>query len=239
MKLQTTKGSIQLFIVSMLFTSSISVSCADAEQSDFFLDQLKHVKSVVLDSLELPKLGVPSIKVEKKGLDLSNSAYLNMNNGFNDEYRQSNYLFTNYLDLTHRDHLLYYGLVDSDVKLDLGMNIMKFHSNIRSSTADYVRSGTQDNPNNDVSINKYTPAFYIHAAYTFPSSTLCIASEVSLHRLNQTSISDYKVFITMSANAHVDSEVGYHSFDAQWQNFDGSADNFSFQGIYGRVTYSF
>jgi len=244
MKLHSYKGSIQLVISAILSVSSLSSFCADSGKSDTVLSQLRLMKSLVLHSLELPKIGVPSIKVEKKGLDLSSSAYLHMNSGINKELRQSNYLFTDYLDLTHRDHLLFYELEkyeleNSEFKINLGLNIMKFNNNIRASTVDYIKFNTQEIQNNDVGIDKYTAALYLRFEYTLSGSDICIASEASVHDLGERSIYDYKLFINISTGSNIDTEIGIHSFDAKWKNIDDSLEEFSFQGYYARVSYNF
>ena len=227
MKTQTRKipRYFLLAFVITLMTSSI-LSAESLKEND-----LKgEIKSFLKDTFEISNLGSPNLKVEKTGLVISTSAFLHINQSLGDMKLQSDNLFKDQLDLTHRDHLIYYGLIDSSVKIDLGINVMKFDNNLRLN---------KDGIISDVDIDKYTPALYAHAEYSSSKGHISIATEGSMRNMNDSEISDYKVYLNVSANTVVDTEIGYHQFKAQWKTLDGSNENISFKGYYARVTYNF
>lgn len=227
MKTQTRKISyyfLVAFVISALTTTRLFAE--SLAESDFKAE----IKTFFKDAFEIPRLGMPDVKIEKSGLAISTSAFLHINQYMGTMKMQSDNLFKNQLDLTHRDHLIFYGLIDSTVKLDLGINVMKFNNNLRLSNNGIV---------SDVNIDKYTPALYAHAEYASARGNISLVTEGSVHNLGNSSISDYKLYINLSNNTTVDTEIGFHRFDAEWQNIDSDNENMSFKGYYARVTYNF
>ena len=227
MKAYSRKVSYYFLIVIML---SIFTSTHLQAKSIDDIELVTEIKTFLRNAFELPSIGSPNVKVEKSGLTISTSAFLHINESFGDMKLQSDNLFKDQLDLTHKDHLLFYGLIDSLVKIDLGINVMKFSKNSRLNKDGIV---------SDINIDKYTPALYAHVEYAPAKSYFSLVSEGSVHTQGDSSISDYKFYLNLSSNTVVDTEIGFHRFNAEWQNIDGNNEKLSFKGYYARVTYNF
>ena len=90
-----------------------------------------------------------------------------------------------------------------------------------------------------VDLDEFVPAFYGKADFELPFTGFYTGVEGSVLSLGDGTISDYKIYLGWESDFVLGAEVGYHNFEVDWEDFDNSNGNISFEGYYATVTLHF
>jgi len=134
------------------------------------------------------------------------------------------------MDLSHTEYILYYELHDNWASLVLGITLMNFDGNINLQTSDLIST---------VDLDDYIPAGYARISFELPMTGMFTGAEGSLLSIDDNAISDYKIFVGWENNSGFGAEVGYHSFSVDWEDFNNSNGDLTFDGYYASINFRF
>ena len=181
-------------------------------------------------ALEHPIPWIPNVKIQRTELDTSSSSIIGSDISFGGVTFPSGSELNSQIDLSHTDYILYYEVLDNWVSIDLGITLMNFDGNISLQSVGLV---------SDVNLDDYVPAGYAKATFELPLTGAFAGAEGSLLSVGDNSISDYKVFVGWESEFGLGAEVGYHSFSVDWEDFDSSNGDLTFDGYYASIIYHF
>jgi len=197
-------------------------------QDDLDIDDQKN--AVFSFSFEHLFYAIPNIKIQRANLDTQSSKILTSDINFGGMTYLTNSSVNSQVDLSHTDYIVYYELLDNWLSLDLGMTVMNFDGKIQLQSANQV---------SDVALDEYIPAVYGKVNLALPTTGMSIGAESSSLAYGDNSITDYKIYLGWETNSTFGAEVGYHSFNADWEDLDSSDGDVSFDGYYATVTFHF
>jgi len=192
-----------------------------------FDDDKSNIFSV---AFEHPIFMLPNFKYQRTALDVNSSTNLSSGINFGGVSFPANTPLDSIVDLSHTDYIMYYEVLDNWVSLDLGITVMNFDGNISISS-----TGLASN----VDLDEYVPALYGKAEFNLPFTGFYTGVEGSILSIGDGSIADYKVYLGWESDIVIGAEIGYHSFEADWEGFDNSDGKISFDGYYASVTFHF
>ena len=181
-------------------------------------------------ALEHPVPWIPNVKVQRTELDTTSLSIIGSDINFGGVIFPSGSELNSQIDLSHTDYILYYEILDNWVSIDFGISLMNFDGNI---------SLQSDGLASEVNLDDYVPAGYARASFELPLTGVFAGVEGSLLSVGDNSISDYKVFLGWESEFGLGAEVGYHSFSVDWEDFDSSNGDLTFDGYYVSVNYHF
>lgn len=181
-------------------------------------------------AIEHPILFLPNFKYQRTDLDVNSSTTLSSEINFGGITYPSNTPLESQIDLSHSDYIMYYEVLDNWVSLDLGVTVMNFDGNINISS-----TGLES----DVEFDEFVPALYGKADFELPFTGFYTGAEASVLSIGDGSISDYKIYLGWESDLVIGAEIGYHNFEADWEGFENSDGNISFEGYYATVTLHF
>ena len=181
-------------------------------------------------ALEHPVPWIPNVKIQRTELDTTSSSILGSDISFGGVTFPSGSTLGSQIDLSHTDYILYYEILDNWVSIDLGITLMNFDGNIRLQSVDL---------SSEVNLDDYVPAGYAKAIFELPLTGAFAGVEGSLLSVGDNSVSDYKIFIGWESEFGLGAELGYHSFGVDWEDFDSSNGDLTFDGYYVSVNYHF
>lgn len=181
-------------------------------------------------ALEHPVPWIPNIKVQRTELDTTSSSILGSAVSFGGVTFPSGTELDSQIDLSHTDYILYYEILDNWVSIDFGLTLMNFDGNISLQSSGLV---------SNVNLDDYVPAGYFKASFELPLTGAFVGAEGSLLSVGDNSISDYKAFVGWESEFGLGAEFGYHRFSVDWEDFDNSNGDLTFDGYYVSVNYHF
>jgi len=187
--------------------------------------------SVLLSfSLEHPLPFLPNVKVQRTQLNTLSNSVLNSDINFGGITFPIGSQLSSQMDLSHTEYILYYELLDNWASLDLGITLMNFDGNINLQTSDLIST---------VDLDDYIPAGYARISFELPMTGMFTGAEGSLLSIDDNAISDYKIFVGWENNSGFGAEVGYHSFSVDWEDFNNSNGDLTFDGYYASINFRF
>lgn len=139
-------------------------------------------------------------------------------------------LMDSQVDLTHRDHLLYYNIISSDIDLDLGMDIIRFDGRIVMKSQGVHRT---------VDFKKALPGLYGKLRYDLPETSLYFEATGSYVLNNNDTFHKSRLVLGWESESGVGIEVGYQSYAAEWHGYEDTSGNISFEGLYTGLRFNF
>lgn len=134
------------------------------------------------------------------------------------------------LDLSHKDIVLYYELLDNWVNLDLGLNFKTFDGEISIS----------DNTNNtSISIDETIPLVYLSARFDLPFSGFYIGADIQNISLNASSAEDSTLMIGYENSTGFGIEGGYKKFLLDLEDASKLNTAIKYDGLYINGYYHF
>lgn len=192
-----------------------------------FDDDQSNIFSV---AIEHPIFFLPNFKYQRTALDVSSSTTLSSDINFGGITYPADTPLESQIDLSHSDYIMYYEVLDNWVSLDLGITVMNFDGNINISSTSLQ---------SDVDFDEFVPALYGKADFDLPFTGFYTGAEASVLSIGDGSISDYKIYLGWESDLVIGAEIGYHNFEADWEDFENSDGNISFEGYYATVTLHF
>jgi len=199
----------------------------DLESDLNFNDDSTNTFSIVF---EHPIFMLPNLKIQQTALDSSSNVILSSDLSFSDVTFDANSALNSQLDLSHTDYILYYEILDNIISVDLGVSLLNFDGGINLNNQ--LQSA-------DINIDEIIPALYGKAVFELPLTGSYVGAQASVLSISDSSISDLYLYIGWESDNFIGAEIGYHKFEVDWDDFNNSDGNVSFDGYYAAVTFHF
>ncbi len=138
------------------------------------------------------------------------------------------------LDLSHKDYLLYYEILDNWVTLDIGLNARQFDGKVNLSTN--ADSG-------EATLDATVPMLYGRLEFELPLTGLSVGAEMMGISAGDASMKDIKARIAYELSFGLGIEVGQRTFTIEYDPDDPDNDevitDLEFKGSYVAMTYHF
>ena len=170
-------------------------------------------------SFEHPVPFIPNIKYS--GYDLNASSVKNTSVTFKGTSYTGNINST--LDLSHKDIVLYYELLDNWVNLDLGLDLKKFNGKV----------SIKDSTNNDsIDVDETIPMIYLAARFDLPLTGMYIGANIQQLSIGDSSSEDTTLMIGYESKSGLGVEGGIKTFSLDLQDANNLNTNLEYDGIY-------
>lgn len=170
-------------------------------------------------SFEHPVPFLPNIKYS--GYDLNSSSVKDSTFTFNGNPYTGTINST--LDLSHKDIVLYYELLDNWVNLDLGLDLKKFNGKV----------SVKDSINNDsIDVDETIPMIYLAARFDLPLTGMYIGANIQQLSIGDSSSEDTTLMIGYESKSGLGVEGGIKTFSLDLQDANNLNTNLEYDGIY-------
>ena len=182
-------------------------------------------------AFEHPVPFLPNVKVQQNNLKGSAIGSASQTFTFDDvTFIQDSELTSGY-DLSHVDYTLYYELLDNWVNLDLGLTGKDFDG-----FAEINYTATTGIVGSRVDLKGTVPAVYGKAQFDLPFTGLRTGAIVNFGEKSGDKISDIKAYIAYEGESGFGVELGYRTFDIDFDDFDSLASDITIDGVYAGFT---
>ena len=134
------------------------------------------------------------------------------------------------IDLTHRDHLIYYRLMSQELKLDLGMDIIRFDGRIN------LRSNSE---NKTIEFNAVMAGAYAQIHYDIPETSLYLKATATYAIDKSNTFNKARYMIGWQSKSGIAIEAGYQAYNAEWNDYKGTDGTLNFKGLYTGLRFNF
>ncbi len=174
-------------------------------------------------SFEHPIPLLPNIKLQNRELS-STGSDANVNSiTFKGKSFTGNISST--LDLSHRDIVLYYELLDNWINLDLGINLKTFNGEV-------TISEDATNKNRSLSIDKTIPLLYLSARFDLPFSGFYVGADLQNISLDDNGAEDSTLMVGYETSSGFGIEGGYKKFSLNLENAGSLNTDIKYNGLY-------
>lgn len=216
------KGQTDISITIGNSNSRIDIENAHSMDDDFsgsYSFTLEHLKSAL-----------PNTKIQKSNLYSRSTSASNTEINFGGTTFSAYNQLNNQIDLSHKAYIMYYEILNDDLSVDIGLNLMKFKGNIYLQSKDL--SGK-------VKLTEYVPTIFGKATYKVPQTTMTLGIEGSALSISANKISEYKFYLGWQSDSALGTEIGYHYLDADWNEVEHSIGDISYKGLYANITFHY
>ena len=134
------------------------------------------------------------------------------------------------VDLTHRDHLIYYRLGYSDIDIDVGMNVVRFDGRV-------VLRG--DNMHQIIEHKDTKAGFYGNVQYDIPESNFYFKANATYVLDTNSEFNKSRVMMGYRADSGIQVELGYQAYRAEWSDYMNTDGHLKFEGLYTGMQFNF
>lgn len=178
-------------------------------------------KTSITISLEHPIPLLPNIKFSNRDLNSSgtdSSGTINFNG--------QNFVggVSSTLDLSNKDIILYYELLDNWVNLDLGLNLKTFDGEATVSN--------NNNGSSSITIDETIPLLYLSARIDLPFTGFYVGADIQNLSLNDSSIEDSTLMVGYEASSGFGIEGGYKKFSLNLDDVSNLNTTIEYDGLY-------
>lgn len=171
-------------------------------------------------SFEHPVPTLPNVKFLNRDLTSNGTEFVS-NINFNGT--SFNGQISSKLDLSHKDIVLYYELLDNWVNLDLGLNLKTFDGEVTIS----------NNTNNEsITIDETIPLVYLSARFDLPFSGFYIGADIQNISLNDNTAEDSTLMVGYEGSTGFGIEGGYKKFSLNLDNASKLNTTIEYNGLY-------
>ncbi|WP_223668571.1 TIGR04219 family outer membrane beta-barrel protein [Kangiella shandongensis] len=182
-------------------------------------------------AFEHPVPFLPNVKLQKNNLDGSAIGNATQTFTFNDvTFVEGSELASRY-DLTHTDYTLYYELLDNWVNLDLGLTGKDFDGSME---VNYT--ATTGTVGSRLDLKGTVPAVYGKAQFDLPFTGLSTGATFNIGEKSGDKISDIKAYLAYEGDSGIGLELGYRTFDVEFDDFDSLSSDITIDGFYAGFT---
>ena len=183
-------------------------------------------------ALEHPVPALPNIKIAFTKLGNNGSGVLSSGFTFGGTTFNTNENITTTLDLDQTDITLYYNLVNTTARLDLGLTLK--YVNGTASVLSLTTSQTEK-----VNFTGVLPLVYANLEFKMPFTGLSLGVNGNVISYNGHRFSDVQVKLAYKSKSNLGIEGGYRRIQLRLNDFDGVSSDLNFSGPYIGVYFSF
>jgi len=188
-------------------------------------------------ALEHPVPFLPNVRLSSTKLENDATNTLTRSVEYEDQIFSINADVHTELDLSHKDYLLYYEILDNWVTVDLGLNIRKFDGKISLTDVDNTAN------HGEATLEGNLPMLYGRLEFQLPLTGLSLGAEMMGISAGDATIKDIKLRAAYESSIGIGVEVGQRTFTIDYEPDDPDADeviaDIEFKGSYAAVTYHF
>lgn len=182
-------------------------------------------------AFEHPVPFLPNVKVQQNNLEGSAVGTASQTFTFDGVTFAEGSELTSSYDLTHIDYTLYYELLDNWVNLDLGLTGKDFDG-----FAEVSYTATTGVVGSRVGLKGTVPTIYGKAQFDLPFTGLKTGAIVNIGEKSGDKLSDIKAYLAYEGESGFGVELGYRTFDVEFEDFDSLASDITFDGFYAGFT---
>ncbi len=182
----------------------------------------KDVKTAtsLMISLEHPIPLLPNIKFQNRDL---NSSGTDSTAGLTFNGTTFNNGVSSTLDLSHKDIVLYYELLDNWVNLDLGVNLKTFDGEVTVS---------DNSKNESISIDETIPLLYLSARFDLPFTGFYLGADFQNLSLDNNVIEDSTLKVGFETSSGFGVEGGYKKFSLELDDASNLNTAIEYDGLF-------
>jgi outer membrane protein len=182
-------------------------------------------------AFEHPVPFLPNVKVQQNNLKGGAIGTASQSFTFNDvPFVEGSELTSDY-DLSHTDYTLYYELLDNWVNLDLGLTGKDFDG-----FAEINYTATTGVVGSRLDLKGTIPAVYGKAQFDLPFTGLSTGATLNIGEKSGDKVSDIKAYLAYEGESGFGLELGYRTFDFDFDDFDALNSDITIDGFYAGFT---
>lgn len=200
-------------------------------ESDLGLDD--ETNNVFYALIEHPIPLLPNVLVQRTELEISANNTLSEDIEFEDITFPDGTNVASTVDLSHTDLTLYYELLDNWVSLDLGLTARLFDEGVS------ISSSALAPPNSaKLDIDGALPMAYVAARIELPLN-LYVGANANWVSYSGDTVADMAVNVGFEFDFGLGLEVGYRSFDIDYEDDDDESADLTVDGGYAALFFNF
>lgn len=133
------------------------------------------------------------------------------------------------IDLSHKDTLLYYQLLDNWIDLDMGIDLKRFDGEVELAGDSSSR----------LEIDKTIPLLYLSARFNLPYDGFYIGANFNNLSLNDSNVEDSTIKLGYETNYGIGFEGGFQSFSLELDGADNLNTDLKYDGVFLNGYYHF
>jgi outer membrane protein len=187
-------------------------------------------------AFEHPVPLIPNVKLARTEMDTEEENTISEGFIFDDTPFSANSLVRTVSDLSHTDLTLYYEVLDNWVSLDLGITVRQFDEGISLS---YRLQEDGLSVSASEKIDDVLPMLYAAAKFDLPFTGLYAGGDVNAVSYDGDSLFDYKINIGYETSLGFGAEVGFRSFELDYEDSRTEKADITVDGGYASIFYHF
>ena len=184
--------------------------------------------------IEHPIPLIPNVMLAKTEMDIEETATIEGEFVFDGIIYPANADITTNSDLSHTDLTLYYELLDNWVNFDVGITVRQFDEGINLTGETIVGTETATEEFDDT-----LPMLYVAAKFDLPLTGLYAGGDLNALAFDGDSLIDYKVNIGYETSYGLGAEIGFRSFDLDYEDSGDERADVTIDGGYASIFYHF
>ncbi|GAA4357719.1 TIGR04219 family outer membrane beta-barrel protein [Kangiella marina] len=182
-------------------------------------------------AFEHPVPFLPNVKIQQNNLEGSAIGTASQTFNFDGVTFVEGSELTSSYDLSHIDYTLYYELLDNWVNLDLGLTGKDFDG-----FTEINYTATTGIVGSSVELKGTIPTIYGKAQFDLPFTGLKTGAIVNIGEKSGDKLSDIKAYIAYEGESGFGVELGYRTFDFEFDDFDSLSSDVKIDGVYAGFT---
>lgn len=182
-------------------------------------------------SFEHPIPMLPNLKYQGVDLNSTSNSTLNSTLTFDNKTYNINDKISSTLDLSHKDVVLYYELLDNWINLDVGLDLKKFDGKVSISDT--------NNNSSSITVDETIPMLYLSARVDLPFSGLYVGANIQQLSVGDSSAKDTTLMIGYESSAGLGVEGGIKTFNLDLNNVSNLNTNLQYDGLFLNGYYHF
>ena len=183
--------------------------------------------------LEHPIKALPNIKYRGHELGSSNRLTLDSNINFNGQTFSSGNEVTSTYDLSHKDLVLYYQLLNNRLNLDLGVDLKSFAGEVSLDGATRT----------SVEVDETIPLLYLSARYDLPNSGFYVGANINANiidlGLSESNAQDSTIMLGYDSGSGLGVEGGFKSFSLELDEVENLNNDLEYDGVFLNGYFNF
>jgi len=212
------------------WTPDLSGSFSSGSSSDIQLNNdlgySDQTSALVSLSFEHPIPLVPNVKYQGAELNASSNSTLTNNLNFEGQNFVVNSNISSTLDLSHKDIVLYYEILDNWINIDIGLDLKKFDGKVS------IRDLDNANNNETINVDETIPMIYLSAPVDLPLTGFYVGANIQQLSIGDSSAEDSTLMVGYESSSGLGIEGGIKTFSLELNDASNLNTNLEYDGLY-------
>jgi len=174
---------------------------------------------------------IPNFLLLYTEMDSASTSTINRDIDFEDIIFPVGTTITTEFDLSHTDATFYYPVLDNRVSIDLGITLRSFHGGMSISEPTAGES--------ELDADVVIPMLYSAVKFELPLSGLYVSAGFNGVIYDDNTLFDYSISVDYEISSGLGFELGYRSFEIDYEDDEFENADLTIDGIYAGVFYRF